>query len=109
MGGGGLIRKWALIIFFSQDGGLLERVGLFKEGQLNREDAAFLSINSNIYSIYLVLSEKAFSTYLFCFLVYRLNLLLFRVTLSVHLKVCKVHLKITTVVDVIEYDILKQI
>ena len=47
--GGGLIRKWALIIFFSQDGGLLERVGLFKEGQLNREDAAFLSIDSNIY------------------------------------------------------------
>ena len=36
---------------------------------------------------------KAFSAYLFCFLVYRLNLLLFRVTLSVHSKVCKVHLK----------------
>ena len=59
--------------------------------------------------IYLVLSEKAVSTYLFCFLVYHLNLLLFRVTLSVHSKVCKVHVKITTVVDVIEYDILKQI
>ena len=44
--------------------------------------------------IYHVLSENAFSTYLFCFLVYHLNLLLFRVTLSVHLK-------ITTVVDVI--------
>ena len=102
------------MIFFSQDGGLLERVGLFKEGRLNREDAAFSSIDSNIYTyvytyVYLVLSEKAFSTYLFCFLVYRLNLLLFRVTLSVHSKVCKVYLKITTVVDVIEYDILKQI
>ena len=63
--------------------------------------------------VYHVLSEKAFLTYLFCFLVYHLNLLLFRVTLSVHSKVCKVHLKITTVVDVIaayfEYDILKQI
>ena len=47
-----------------------------------------------------VLLEKAFSTYLFRFLVYRLNLLLFRVTLSVHSKVCKVRLKITTVVDV---------
>ena len=34
---------------------------------------------------------------------------LFRVTLSVHSKVCKVRLKITTVVNVIEYDILKQI
>ena len=56
-----------------------------------------------------VLLEKAFSTYLFCFLVYHLNLLLFRMTLSVHSKVCKVHLKIITVVDVIEYDILKQI
>ena len=50
---------------------------------------------------YHVLWEKAFSTYLFRFLVYHLNLLLFRVTLSVHSKVCKVHLKITTVVDVI--------
>ena len=61
-----------------------------------------------------VLLEKAFSTYLFRFLVCRLNLLLSRVTLSVHSKVCKVHLKITTVVDVIDiltcqYDILKQI
>ena len=41
--------------------------------------------------------KKHFSTYLFRFLVYRLNLLLFRVTLSVHSKACKVHLKITTV------------
>ena len=65
-------------------------------------------INIYIY-IYVVLSEKAISTYLFCFLVYHLNLLLFRVTLSVHSKVCKVRLKITTVVNVIEYDILKQI
>ena len=50
------------MIFFSQDGGLLEWVGLFKDGQLNREDAAFLTIDSNIYIyiyIYLVLSEKA--------------------------------------------------
>ena len=84
-------------MFFSSDGGLLERVGLFREGRLNtnRENVAFSSID------YHVLSEKAFSTYLFCFLVYHLNLLLFRVTLSVHSKVCKVHLKITTVVDVI--------
>ena len=51
--------------------------------------------------IYHVLLEKSFSTFLFCFLVYHLNLLLFRVTLSVHSKVCKVHLKITRVVDVI--------
>ena len=36
------------MIFFSQDGGILERVGLFKEGRLNREDAAFSSIDSNI-------------------------------------------------------------
>ena len=35
---GGLI---FFLIFFSQDGGLLERVGLFKEGRLSREDAAF--------------------------------------------------------------------
>ena len=38
-----------MVIIFSQDGGLLERVGLFKEGRLNREDAAFSSIDSNIY------------------------------------------------------------
>ena len=63
-----------------------------------------------MYSIYIsCFIGKAFSTYLFCFLVYYLNLLLFRVTLSVHSKVCKVNLKVTTVVDVIEYDILKQI
>ena len=60
----------------------------------------FSSIDSNVY-VHDVLSEKAFSTYLFCFLVYHLNLLFSRVTLSVHSKVCKVHLKITTVVDVI--------
>ena len=35
--------------FFSQDGGLLEGVGLFREGLLNREDAAFSSIDSKIY------------------------------------------------------------
>ena len=37
------------MIFFCQDRGLLERVGLFEEGRVNREDAAFSSIDSNIY------------------------------------------------------------
>ena len=41
------------MIIFSQDGGLFERVGLFKEGQLNRENAAFSYI-------YFVLSENHF-------------------------------------------------
>ena len=45
----GLIKEYALIVF-SQDGGLLERVGLFREGRLNREDAAFSSVDSNIYT-----------------------------------------------------------
>ena len=44
----GLIKEYALIVF-SQDGGLLESVGLFREGRLNREDAAFSSVDSNIY------------------------------------------------------------
>ena len=39
----------------------VERVGLFREGRLNREDAPFSSIDSNVY-VYDVLSEKAFST-----------------------------------------------
>ena len=93
------------------DRGIFERVGLFKEGRLNREDAAFSSIDSNIY-IYICIScfiGKSIFNIFILFLVYCLNLLLFRVTLSVHSKVCKVHLKITTVADVIEYDILKQI
>ena len=46
-GGGELIRKEALIIFFSRWRLTLERVGLFKERRLNREDAAFSSIDSN--------------------------------------------------------------
>ena len=82
-------------------------------------EARFSSIYIQIYMYtyiyihiytYIYILEKEFSTYLFCFMVYCLNLLLFRVTLSVHSKVCKVHLKITTLVDVIAaYDILKQI
>ena len=40
------------MIFFSQGRGLLARVGLFKEGRLNREDAAFSSINFNIFILF---------------------------------------------------------
>ena len=87
----GLIKEYALIVF-SQDGGLLERVGLFREGRLNREDAAFSSIDSNIYI------KSIFNVFiLFPGLPSQSS---FVQGLSVHSKVCKVHLKITSVIDV---------
>ena len=39
--GGGGYERVGPNNFFSQEGGLLERVGLFREGRLNREDVAF--------------------------------------------------------------------
>ena len=70
----------------------------FKNGAYWKGVGGSFSIYTYICILYIMFYwKKHFSTYLFRFLVYRLNLLLFRVTLSVHSKACKVHLKITTV------------
>ena len=86
--GGGVIRKYAL---------LLERVGLFNEGQPNREDAAFSSIDSNIY-IYIYIychSQKGcpveIYTYRYISITWQLNIC---VNSSVSLPSCKLRVRL---------------